>query len=335
MYSSNISRLHHFDIMKGIAIILMVMGHVMQFSFGFNPSEPVKSIYFNMPLFFYISGYLAYKRFQSAGEVCQRIGHRGMLLLVPYIAFLCLYHVFSTSELPSISTLLGGGGRYWFLYTLFILSVFFMVFEYVIRKVEREWLYIALWMLPFCLLVIVKSYIARSNEWGGYFDVIMGLVNYYRYYLIGYFCRKYIRFNHFLFENELTFALGFVAYFLNWYFYDLHNMFLIFFGTLGAIIMMQTFVRCYINADDKCGRLLVSVGKCSLGIYVIHYFFIPDISNMASQFLDCGNPYIWQLACATIVAIPVVAASVFVFKTIEMNRHLSFIFLGKKISKQS
>ena len=168
---------------------------------------------------------------------------------------------------------------------------------------------------------------------GGYYDTVMGLVNYYRYYLIGYLCRKYIRLYRLLFENELVLALGFVTYFLNWYFFELHNIVLIFLGTLGGIIVMQTFVKHFVNEKSKVGCALTTLGKCSLGIYVIHYFFIPDISNVSRNFLDCGNPFIWQLTCALIVAMPIIAASVFVFKTIEMNRYLFFIFLGKKISK--
>ena len=52
---------YHLDMMKGIAIVLVVIGHVMLFTFDINPSEPSKFIYFNMPLFFYISGFLAFR----------------------------------------------------------------------------------------------------------------------------------------------------------------------------------------------------------------------------------------------------------------------------------
>lgn len=86
---------YHFDVMKGIAIILVVMGHVMLFSFDINPSEPSKFIYCNMPLFFYISGYLAYKNFYTLHELGKRILQRGIVLLFPYIIFLCLYEIFT------------------------------------------------------------------------------------------------------------------------------------------------------------------------------------------------------------------------------------------------
>ena len=52
-------RINYIDYMRGIAIILVVMGHLIQFN-GFPTSNPVfEFIYsFHMPLFFAISGYI-------------------------------------------------------------------------------------------------------------------------------------------------------------------------------------------------------------------------------------------------------------------------------------
>lgn len=56
-------RLNYIDQAKGIAIILVVVGHLVQWNFT---GESCKVIFdyiysFNMPLFFFISGFLAYK----------------------------------------------------------------------------------------------------------------------------------------------------------------------------------------------------------------------------------------------------------------------------------
>ena len=46
-------RLEYFDQMKGIAILLVVVGHVMQFSFGIAKSNVVDMLgIFHMPIFF-------------------------------------------------------------------------------------------------------------------------------------------------------------------------------------------------------------------------------------------------------------------------------------------
>ncbi|NBH93592.1 acyltransferase [Muribaculaceae bacterium Z1] len=324
--------LYHFDVMKGIAIILVVMGHVMLFSFDINPSEPSKFIYFNMPLFFYISGYLAYKNFYTLHELGKRILQRGIVLLFPYLIFLCLYEIFSKGTDWNLSIIYCGGQRYWFLYDLFIISTFFLVYEYLIKRVRSNFAYVTLWILPYFFLIAAQTGAAKIGGADSQ-AVIAGFVNYYRYFLIGYLCKKYVRFNDLLFDNKLIGAFAFFAYILNWYFFEFHNIALIFLGTLGGIIVVQSFVKNYISAEGAVGKLLIYIGKCSLGIYVIHYFFIPDVSGVIGNFLDCGNPFIWQLTFAMIIAVPIVAASIFLYKLMEMNKWLYFIFFGKKIDK--
>lgn len=58
----NIKRLEYVDIMRGIAITLVVAGHVIQFN-GIPTNNPTfEFIYsFHMPLFFAISGYIIQK----------------------------------------------------------------------------------------------------------------------------------------------------------------------------------------------------------------------------------------------------------------------------------
>ena len=55
-------RIDYFDQMKGVAILLVVIGHVMQFSFGIPKSNVVDMLgIFHMPIFFFVSGYFTYK----------------------------------------------------------------------------------------------------------------------------------------------------------------------------------------------------------------------------------------------------------------------------------
>ena len=55
------TRVAYIDQMRGIAIFLMVMGHVLLFTFGINRGIWINVSFVNMPIFFYVSGYLLYK----------------------------------------------------------------------------------------------------------------------------------------------------------------------------------------------------------------------------------------------------------------------------------
>lgn len=145
-------RFAYFDQMKGLAIILVVIGHMMLFAFKFNPSEPSKFIYFNMPMFFYISGYLAYKQIATVRDLYSKLLKRGLTLLVPYVVFLSIMCIFS--KYANILEIMFGGGReYWFLYTLFIISSFFLIYEYFVGHVKNTWMYIMLWIIPYLTLI--------------------------------------------------------------------------------------------------------------------------------------------------------------------------------------
>ena len=65
-------RLEYLDQMKGIAIFLMVMGHVLLFTFDMAECTLSNVFFINMPIFFYVSGYLLYKPINTETRaVCQ------------------------------------------------------------------------------------------------------------------------------------------------------------------------------------------------------------------------------------------------------------------------
>lgn len=321
-----VKRINYFDQMKGIAIILVVIGHVMQFSFGYNPSTVVNMLgVFHMPIFFYISGYFMYKMIDGRQQLWSKLYKRSLALLVPYIVFGAIYCLFSGYSFQTL--LLEGGGCYWFLWVLFLLSSFFILYGYVLQKVKCEWLYVALWMIPYVAIMAGKVYEIKIG--GGNVLSISQLNTYYRYFLIGYLCRRYAKFNSFLFKNDIVYAIGLILFFLQWRFCDIHNMALIFLGAMGAIIVLQRYFESKQDTDNWVLRTLTKIGSASLPIYVIHYFFIPDVSNQMHQLLDCSNPFIWQLTSAMLLSIPIIVASMFVGKLIEHNKYLNSIFWGK------
>ena len=57
-------RIKFFDTLRGFTMILVVLQHVSIFSFGINGYETVLNtalISFRMPLFFFVSGFFAYR----------------------------------------------------------------------------------------------------------------------------------------------------------------------------------------------------------------------------------------------------------------------------------
>lgn len=316
-------RLQYLDQMKGIAILLVVVGHVMQFSFGIHSSSVNGMLeIFNMPLFFYVSGYLAYKSITGLRPVLNRIIHKGKALVLPLLTVGSLHAIFVHEDVAH--WMLRGFGGYWFLYVLLITSVAFILIESVASRIKHPILYAAAFVIPYIGLMGLKL---SHIEMGGVIPVNQ-LVSFYRYFLIGWMCKKYQPFNKLLFGNPTAYALALVAFFLQWYWSDRSNMLLVFLGGLGAIIVLQQWLQS--TGDNKVLNLFSCLGQKSLIIYVIHYFFIPNVSQQLNSFLTITSlPFIWQFFFAVALSSIIIAASLFVGSLIEKNKYLSFVALGR------
>lgn len=157
------NRISYFDEMKGVAIILVVVGHIMQFAFGYNQSDVVRMLgIFHMPIFFYISGYFLYKEEPDVRGMLYKLYKRALNLLIPYLVFGMLWCTFTGTSY--IALLTSGGGSYWFLWVLFLLSTFFIIYGYSLRNIKKEWLYVFLWLVPYGAIIVAKIF---ENRIGG------------------------------------------------------------------------------------------------------------------------------------------------------------------------
>ena len=320
------NRISYFDQMKGVAIILVVVGHIMQFAFGYSQSDVVRMLgIFHMPIFFYISGYFLYKEEPDVTGMLCKLYKRVLNLLIPYLVFGMLWCQFTGTSF--IALLTSGGGSYWFLWVLFLLSTFFIIYGYSLRKIKNEWLYLLLWLVPYGVIIVAKVFENRIG--GGDFLSCNQLNTYYRYFLIGYLCHRYSKMNTFLFKNDIVYAIAFLLYFIQWRYCNLFNMVLIFCGGMGAIIVLQRYLSNKQNVHNAIMRFLTWIGGASLPVYVIHYFFIPDISDYSHLYLDAQNPFIWHLTFSLLLSLPIIVACIFVGQLIQQNKYLNFLFFGK------
>ena len=72
-------RIHHFDMLKGVAIFMVVMGHVLAFCVREIDRATIFKVFeqLHMPLFFFVSGWFTYKLDESGRMVLPRLLSRG------------------------------------------------------------------------------------------------------------------------------------------------------------------------------------------------------------------------------------------------------------------
>ena len=150
------SRVAYFDQMKAVAIILVVVGHLTQFTFGMHGTDVNRWLeIFHMPVFFFISGYFAYKVLPTCRDVLIQLWKRVHAIAIPLLVW-CIVWTLTHDGESWLQMLSRCGGKYWFLYTLSILSIFFVLYENLVQKIKNPWLYTAIWCVPFVALVTAK-----------------------------------------------------------------------------------------------------------------------------------------------------------------------------------
>ena len=140
------------DIVKGIAILLVILGHCFC-SHPFNLGEQLPLLgkvvrSFQMPLFFVASGFL----FSTSGGFRTLLRKKAARLIVPYLAFgfltICLRYLFSSitngGEITWTDSLIKilNGGYYWFLYTLLLIMI--------IVQLAKRWMLLCICCLCLC-----------------------------------------------------------------------------------------------------------------------------------------------------------------------------------------
>lgn len=150
------------DLMKGIAIFLVVAGHVLTMCIRDIDRAPLFKFIgeVHMPLFFFVSGFLSMRRNDNGDIVRPKLWSRVVRLLVPMVAVSTLWiYWFPASGLqsplePGWSGLWGSMWKngYWFTLVLFEITLLYIPITLIFNRMRKLWAQIAT-TLAYCGLV--------------------------------------------------------------------------------------------------------------------------------------------------------------------------------------
>ena len=290
--------------MRGFTMFLVVFGHMMTLGAGIKTYETSLVsffITFRMPLFFFISGFIAYKavEFFTVGNYAKRMRYKAFVQLVPTAILFSVYQLaFGKSPLSFFSHGLGG---YWFTLVLFEFFVVYFSVSLLAHYMKRHWLVDVL-MLMLCPFLFAGFFAVT------YLHVkmpvacdVMGLdffCEYFQFFVVGVLCRKYESVFYRLMKKDglFTFAVAvFVLSFLAIRMFPTKIPFIltrdIIVRYAGLFTVVGIFVKSadYFNRDGRVSRAMQYVGRRTLDIYLLHYFLIPDLSFARSWFVPHAN----------------------------------------------
>ena len=142
------------DCLKGLAILLVMFGHVQVHNQMTDPYlyDVIKSL--QMPLFFLISGYLtgAGTRIQNFRQYRERVKKRAVSYLLPFFVWLVLQHI---ADVPGAlrTALFQLDYGLWFLMVLFLFTWLAYTAQLAEAKMKQERGFWAVWLTG-CFLIL-------------------------------------------------------------------------------------------------------------------------------------------------------------------------------------
>lgn len=334
-------RIEWIDILKGIAILLVVVGHMEYAEGSSNPGKTL--IYsFHMALFFMLSGYTAALSVSRHPSLGRFIWRRFLSVMVPYICWMLAIPViyvpveqisqYSVHE--AIYGILSGWGQWWFLPCLFILQLFYALFNLMRRHMPGN----TGTVIGFAILAVG---VFALNRFGGPFLErqelrIHYLLQTFRMFLpfcLGVALFEYPRAVAWITRGRLVPALALAVWCLLCrdyaHFHPFYGRILT--GLAGCIILVRLFSGMRGESLSASGagaaiwRQFKLLGRNSMAIYVLSYLLTPK----APLITDGTVPQLAVFCANLLLGVMICYACVGLKATINVSPLLSAAFLGE------
>ena len=330
------------DILRGIAMLLVVLGHTLtgciedaEHNFVFNIIWALQ-----MPLFILISGYVTKysKPISDVKALWKVIKKRTIAYMLPWLIWtfgvrgLVLGH-YEYLNLKWLAYHMDSG--YWFLFTIWVISFIYSTSVYIANKVNKE--------------DGIKNVVAFTVSYGCFSLIVLGVglllgfsflgTKLTMYYLPFYFCGVIFgRYQHLIEKHQgikdVSIALALIVFnsiISRFYLYDLDE-------TIGEILIR--IIASISGCIAICGLVgplckkstqiiwggFGYIGTHSLEIYLTHYIFLSPIKHIAENTIES----IWIPTANFLMTVLLCVVTVVLM---EQNRVLTKIIYGKEIRR--
>ena len=349
-------RIEYIDALRGFTMLLVVFAHVEGFGFfNFSHQTMTNSFLssFRMPLFFFISVFVAYKL-----EKCdclwyaRSVRKKMRIQLIPTLFFGLIYTYLYLGK--DFSSFIADPAKlgYWFTIALLEMFLVYYTVNLIVKdrnKHEVIWFFslvgIAISMyllkLPFKYYPILKTI--------GNYSSLHYTFEYFQFFVFGLFASKYRnQFGHLL-DNGTVMAVVMLLFSSLCYVkfnmvdillqgkVDIWIIISTFLGTvigyLGIVVVFCFFRKYQSSVSSSCrlGRTLQYVGRRTLDIYMIHYFLLPTLPGIG-DFLKSSSNVIVELMLGFGLSVAIIGLCIMISNVIRTSDLLAYYLFGKKHS---
>lgn len=334
-------RLEWLDALRGFTMIMVVANHVAGMGFGeewkHSSSIPFL-VLFRMPLFFFVSGFLAYKASQvwNLNNLGQLVVKKLKVQIIPTVVFFLLAKAildknFVAGFWNSIHSPMKGG--YWFTIALLYMFLIYYLFSYLESKVKwRSW-------IPITLLFVISicfyetCYLPRYFSWAtGYKGVkdwwyyflndssLLELLLYFPFFLYGNIVHRYWNQAQRVMDSKWFFPFIIVIVVictldaLKWHTmrmaWAIVPLTLSKFLLLTIVFMYFRHYQQYFTKISMMGASLQYIGRRTLDIYLIHFLFMPDLPVVGDFFKHYPHNFVIDISLSVLLGMAVIGFSI-------------------------
>ena len=328
----------YWDIIKGVAIFLVVLGHSLQYfyidSAYSNTDFLFNFIYsFHMPLFMVVSGYFAYSSFSK--PIYEVFKKKFIQIMIPNVTWSLLTSILVYLNNPSKSFSFSLG--YWYLNALWRCYVIFGIGNSL--RLKCSWL-----VYPYILMVYAFGELLNISH----------LISMLPFFGIGLLIRKYTKFleNQYVLIFTVTFPLIILTSILypsrqyNVYSYPFAHtwggllVYIVRFivGTIGTFSMLSLIKIIIPTCPLKVKSFIAQIGMCTLGIYLIQRIVLEIIGARFAKLLyehiyfdrTIITDVLFDLLIAPTISVFVILLCVYIIKLLRQDKYLRILFLGEQ-----
>jgi len=335
--NGTIKRNEFLDILKGIAIILVVVGHCIQYGSGYNymtnslyfSNFAFKLIYsFHMPLFMLISGYLFYysiKKYSFKSNLINRL----KTTIVPIVSYTLICYILNKSLDFDVEIFLNNMfSNLWYLWAVFWCSVIVLIVERV-RKIKNI-IYVLIYFIMFFV----------PNIYNFHLYCFM-----YVFFILGFLFNKYNLKQYFKYRLRSVSIISIIIFIILFVFYDINsyiyvsgynimnengftqifiNIYRSIIGLFGSVFLISTTKMILLKTNLKF-KILSYIGKNSLAIYIISSLIFVYLFPRFNVYIDNLNYIIIFME-----TIFVIILSLLLNFIIKKSKLLNFLILGSR-----
>ena len=327
------SRQGNIDFLKGVIILLVVIGHFVQNNWVDSMEQhPIYNwIYgFHMAVFFFISGYLTQYTVKAEYHPFREIKKRFLSMMIPYLTWCYLIRniLYKTTDFK-LDYLYNPDHGYWFVYMIFLFYVFFVGYHLIsskLLKMKINTVVTEVFSVIIIFAVLGCCYLLMKCE------LFSRALQFIPLFILGFLCCKYKLIEYVIQRKFILFLFTTLFIILSvQYNYDqgpvYHKVLKLAVGICASISFFAVSKIADINYDNRLIKLLCYAGKNSIVIYLTHFHLIKVFGDDMYWFNEFTPG--WTFIISFFASVIICLMSLFIGKLLETVPLLNRIVYGK------